>query len=223
MPFTLPSSRKAVQRKCIDLANEVRGLFRVFGLRLPSRVDQGSFDELVKPLVDADPDLSRALLPLLDARAMLCKTYRELDGRVKQAASRDVICLRFMAIPGVGPIAAPTFRAALDDPARFTSSRTVAAHFGLTPRRYQSSETDDPGRVSKAGDRDLPATLYAAANTMMMRSVASSEVKSWGLRLMRRKGRRRAVVADARKLAVIMHRMWADNTEFRHRPLEAAL
>lgn len=219
----LLSSRKAVQKKCIDLANEVRGLFRVFGLRLPSRVEQGSFDERVRPLVEADPDLSRALLPLLDARAMLYKTYRELDRRVKHAASHDAICLRFMAIPGVGPIAALTFRAAVDDPARFASSRTVAAHFGLTPRRYQSGEADNPGRISKAGDRDVRATLYAAANAMMMRSVASSEIKSWGLRLMRRKGRRRAVVAVARKLAVIMHRMWVDNTEFRHKPLEEAM
>ena len=216
----LLSSRKAVQKKCIDLANEVRGLFRVFGLRLPSRVDQGSFDERVRPMVEADPDLSHALLPLLDARLVLYKTYRELDRRVKQAASHDEICLRFMAIPGVGPIAALTFRAAVDDPSRFTSSRTVAAHFGLTPRRYQSGEMDNPGRISKAGDRDVRSTLYAAANAMMMRSVASSEIKSWGLRLMRRKGRRRAVVAVARKLAVIMHRMWADNTEFRPGQME---
>lgn len=219
----LLSSRKAVQKKCIDLANEVRGLFRVFGLRLPSRVDQGSFDERVRPLVEADPDLSHALLPLLDARAVLYQTYRELDRRVKQAASHDEICMRFMAIPGVGPIAALTFRAAVDDPARFTSSRTVAAHFGLTPRRYQSGEMDNPGRISKAGDGDVRSTLYAAANAMMMRSVASSEIKSWGLRLMRRKGRRRAVVAVARKLAVIMHRMWADNTEFRHGQVEGTV
>ncbi|WP_300009545.1 IS110 family transposase [uncultured Roseobacter sp.] len=219
----LLSSRKAVQRKCIDLANEVRGLFRIFGLRLPSRIDQASFDERVRPIIEADPDLSQALLPLLDARAILYSAYRELDRRVKRVASNDEICMRFTAIPGVGPIAALTFRAAVDDPARFSSSRTVAAHFGLTPRRYQSGEMDNRGRISKAGDRDVRSTLYAAANAMMMRSVASSEIKSWGLRLMRRKGRRRAVVAVARKLAVVMHRMWADNTEFRHRPLEAAM
>ncbi len=162
------------------------------------------------------------MLPLLDARAVLFNAYRELDRRVKQAASHDETCLRFMAIPGVGPIAALTFKAAVDDPKRFTSSRTVAAHFGLTPRRYQSGEMDNPGRISKAGDADVRSALYAAANAMMMRSVASSEIKSWGLRLMRRKGRRRAVVAVARKLAVVMHRMWADNTEFRQRPLEGA-
>lgn len=218
----LLSSRKAVQRKCIDLANEIRGLFRVFGLRLPSRVDQASFDEKVRPIIDADPDLSHALLPLLDARAVLFSAYKELDRRVKRVASHDETCLRFMAIPGVGPIAALTFKAAVDDPKRFTSSRTVAAHFGLTPRRYQSGEMDNPGRISKAGDADVRSVLYAAANAMMMRSVASSEIKSWGLRLMRRKGRRRAVVAVARKLAVVMHRMWVDNTEFRQRPLEGA-
>jgi transposase len=218
----LLSSRKAVQRKCIDLANEIRGLFRIFGHRLPSRVDQASFDERVRPIIEADPDLSHALLPLLDARAMLFETYRELDRRVKRAASHDETCLRFMAIPGVGPIAALTFKAAVDDPGRFTSSRTVAAHFGLTPRRYQSGEMDNPGRISKAGDPDVRSALYAAANAMMMRSVASSQIKSWGLRLMRRKGRRRAVVAVARKLAVVMHRMWADGTEFRQGSLEGA-
>ena len=216
----LLSSRKAVQRKCIDLANEIRGLFRIFGHRLPSRVDQASFDELVRPIIQDDLDLSHALLPLLDARAMLFETYRELDRRVKRAASHDETCLRFMAIPGVGPIAALTFKAAVDNPRRFTSSRTVAAHFGLTPRRYQSGEMDNPGRISKAGDPEVRSALYAAANAMMMRSVANSEIKTWGLRLMRRKGRRRAIVAVARKLAVVMHRMWADNTEFRQRPLE---
>lgn len=194
----------------------------MFGLRLPPRVDQGSFDERVRAIIEADPDLSRALLPLLDARAVLYKTYRELDRRVKQAASRDEVCLRFMAIPGVGPVAALTFRAAVDDPARFARSRTVAAHFGLTPRRYQSGEMDNPGRISKAGDPEVRTALYAAANAMMMRAVAGSEIKSWGLRLMRRKGRRRAVVAVARKLAVVMHRMWTDDTEFRREPLEGA-
>ena len=165
----LLSSRKAIQKKCIDLANEVRGLFKIFGIRLSSRVKQGSCDEQVRPLVEADPDLSHALLPLLDARAVLYTIYRELYRRVKQAANRDEACMRFMAIPGVGPIAALTFRAAVDDPWRFTSSRTVAAHFGLTPRRYQSGEKDNPGRISKAGASDVRATLYSAANAMMMR------------------------------------------------------
>ena len=217
----LLSSRKAVQRKCIDLANEIRGMFRIFGLRLPSRVDQASLDERVRPIIEADPDLSHALLPLLDTRAVLFSLNKELDRRVKRVASHDATCLRFMAIPGVGPIAALTFKAA-EDPKRINSSSTVAAHFGLTPRRHQSGEMDNPGHISKAGDAGVRSALYAAANAMMMRSVASYEIKSWGLRLMRRKGRRRAVVAAARKLAVVMYRMWLDNTEFRQRRLEGA-
>ena len=103
--------------------------------------------------------------------------------------------MRMMTVPGVGPIAALTFKAAVDDPARFKRSRTVAAHFGLTPRRFQSGEHDNPGRISKAGDRDVRSTLYAAANALLMRSLAGSRIKSWGMRLMRNKGRRRAVVA----------------------------
>ena len=211
----LLSSRKAVRQKCIDLANEIRGLFRVFGLRLPSRVEQRAFDGMVRPIIEADPDLSRVLLPLLDARAALYQTYQEPDRRVNQAASRDAICLRFMEIPGVGSIAALTFRAAVDDPSRFLRSRTVAAHFGQTPRRFQSGEKDIPGRISKAGDTGVRSVLYAAANAMLMRSVAGSAIKSWGMRLLRRKVRRRAIVAVARKLAVVMHRMWVDGTEFR--------
>jgi hypothetical protein len=105
-----------------------------------------------------------------------------------------------MAIPGVGPVAAFTFRAAVDDPARFARSRTVAAHFGLTPRRYQSGEMDNPGRISKAGDLEVRTALYAAANAIVMRTVAGSGIVSLGLRLMRRKGRRRAVVAVVRNL-----------------------
>ena len=116
---------------------------------------------------------------------------------------------------GVGPIAALTFKAAVDDPSRFKSSRTVAAHFGLTPRRYQSGESDNPGRISRAGDRNVRSTLYSAANAMLLRTMAASQLKSWGMRLMRTKGRRRAVVAVARKLAVLLHRMWIENTEFR--------
>ncbi|MGV8989493.1 MAG: transposase [Cypionkella sp.] len=127
-----------------------------------------------------------------------------------------------MAVPGVGPIAALPFKAAADDPARFRRSRTVAAHFGLTPRRYQFGEHDNPGRSRKAGDRDVRATLYAAANTLLTRTMARSQIKSWGMRLIKTKGHGRAVVvvAVARKLAVLLHWMWADGTEFRPAQVE---
>ena len=216
----LLSTRKALLSKTIDLANEVRGLLKIFGLGLPKSVQHGSFDELVRPMIEMDEVLAHALIPLLDARLVLYQRFLELDRRVKRAAARDETFLRMMTVPGVGPIAALTFKAAVDDPARFKKSRTVAAHFGLTPRRYQSGEHDNPGRISKAGDRDVRATLYAAANALLMRTMAGSQIKSWGMRLMRTKGRRRAVVAVARKLAVLLHRMWADGTEFRPAQLE---
>jgi transposase len=218
----LLSTRRALLSKTIDLANEVRGLLKIFGIRLPSSVSHGRFDEIARGLVEMDEVLAHAMLPLLDARRALYDQFLELDRRVKRAASREEVCLRMMTVPGVGPIAALTFKAAVDDPARFRKSRTVAAHFGLTPRRYQSGETDNPGRISKAGDRDVRSTLYAAANALLMRTMAGSRIKSWGMRLMRTKGRRRAVVAVARKLAVILHRLWIDGTQFRPTVEEAA-
>lgn len=211
----LLSTRKALLNKTIDLANEVRGLLKIFGLRLPKTVQHGSFDSLVRPMIGMDELLAHAIIPLLDARLVLYQHFLELDRSVKRAAARDEVCLWMMTVPGVGPIAALTFKAAVDDPSRFKRSRPVAAHFGLTPRRYQSGEHDNPGRISKAGDRDVRATLYAAANALLTRTMAGSQIKSWGMRLVRTKGRRRAVVAVVRKLAVLLHRMWADGTEFR--------
>ncbi len=211
----LLSTRKALLKKTMDLANEVRGLLKIFGVRLPKTVKHGSFDSVVRPMIEIDDVLAHALVPLLDARVVLYQHYLELDRRVKRAASQDNVCMRLMTIPGVGPIAALSFKSAVDDPTRFKRSRTVGAHFGLTPRRYQSGEHDNPGRISKAGDRDVRAVLYAAANALLMRTMASSQIKSWGMRLMRTKGRRRAVVAVARKLAILMHRMWIDGSEFR--------
>lgn len=211
----LLSTRKALLKKTMDLANEVRGLLKIFGIRLPKAVKHGSFDDVVRPMIEMDDVLAHAMVPLLDARLVLYQHFLELDRRVKRAASHDEVCMRMMTVPGVGPIAALTFKAAVDDPSRFKRSRTVAAHFGLTPRRYQSGEHDNPGRISKAGDQDVRATLYAAANALLMRTMAASQIKSWGMRLMRTKGRRRAVVAVARKLAVLLHRMWIDGTEFR--------
>ena len=211
----LLSSRKAVLQKCIDLENEIRGLFKVFGIKLPASLGHGPFDARVRPLIEQDADLAEALLPVLEARLMLYRTYLVLDRRVKQEARNDAVCRQLMTVPGVGPITALTFKAAVDDPRRFRRSRTVGAHFGLTPRRHQSGEHDNPGRISKAGDADVRAALYAAANALMGRTQRWSALKAWGLRLQRTKGRRRMLVAIARKLAVIMHRMWIDGSTFR--------
>ena len=120
-----------------------------------------------------------------------------------------------MTIPSVGPIVALTYGAAIDDPARFKSSKQVGPHFGFTPRKYQSGETDRTGRISKVGDPTVREALYLAAHVMLTRPVKGcSELKSWGMRIAKRAGMRKAKVALARKLAVIMHRMLADGKAF---------
>jgi transposase len=151
---TLLSSRKAVLNKCIDLEQEVRGLFKIFGIKLPPKLGHGSFDKVVRAIIETDETLSHALLPLLDARLALYKTFRVLDNRTRHLAQGDPICERLMTAPGIGYVTALTFKAGVDDPTRFRQSRTVAAHFGLTPRRFQSGEIDFDGRISKSGDAE---------------------------------------------------------------------
>jgi transposase len=210
----LLSSRKAVLTKCVDLENEIRGLFKIFGIKLPPRLGHGSFDGAVRETIEADETLSHALLPLLDVRLELYRAFRELDNRTRKLAHSDEVCRRLMTAPGVGFITALTFKAAVDDPTRFRHSRTVAAHFGLTPRRFQSGELDIEGHISRCGDRDVRSALYVAANAMMTRSSKWSPLKAWGMQLAKKRGHRRAVIAVARKLAVILHRMWIDETQF---------
>ena len=144
---TLLASRKALLRKCIDLENEVRGLLKVFGIKLRAGIRHGAFDAAAREPVQATALLSHALMPLLDVRLELYHAFLELDRRVRALAHGDDICLLLMTTPGVGYITALTFRAAVDDPRRFRRSKTVAAHFGLTPRRHQSGERDNPGRI----------------------------------------------------------------------------
>jgi transposase len=159
--------------------------------------------------------LACALVPLLDARTVLYKTYLKLDNAVRGLVRVDPVCRRLMSIPGVGPVTALTFKAAVDDPSRFKSSRTVAAPFELTPRRFQSGEVDNSGHISRAGDADVRSALYIAAHSLLTRNAQWSTLKAWGVRLAKTRGHRRAVIAVARKLAVILHRMWIDGSEFR--------
>lgn len=217
----LLASRKTVLNKCLDLENEIRGLLKAFGIRLPKAIKRYNFDREVRAIIEADEGLSHALLPMLDAHGMLLTAFVELDRRVKMDARQDPVCARLMTVPGVGEITALSFKAAIEDPSRFKSSRDVGAHFGLTPRRFQSGEMDNLGRISKAGDPGVRPSLYSAANSMLARTRAYSGLKAWAMRLMRSKGRRRATVALARKLAVIMHRMWVDGAEFRWTAVEA--
>ena len=217
------TARKTTLKKCVDLENEIRGLIRLLGIKLPPTVKHGAFNELVRHEIEDHDVLAHSLIPLLDARLVLYETYLKLDSQVLAMARKDAICQRLMTAPGVGAITALTFKAGVDDPTRFKRSRTVAAHFGLTPRRFQSGELDNPGRISKAGDADVRAALYIAAHSLVIRSTEWSSLKVWGLRLLKTKGHRRAVIAVARKLAVILHKMWMDGSEFRHGSTEVML
>jgi len=210
----LLTSRRAVLDKCIDLENEIRGLFKIFGIKLPPKLGHGSFDRAVRAIIEADKRLSHALLPLLEARLVLYQTFRELDNRTRHLARDDEVCELLMTAPGVGYITALTFKAGVDDPLRFDKSRTVAAHFGLTPRRSQSGEMDIEGRISKSGDAEVRRSLYVAANSVLTRSSRWSSLKAWGMKLKKNRGHKKAVVAVARKLAVILHRMWINETQF---------
>ncbi|MGY3413666.1 hypothetical protein ACVWZV_009833 [Bradyrhizobium sp. GM5.1] len=160
-------------------------------------------DALVSELIDA----------MLNARAALWKEYCRLHDLVVRLVAGHELCRRFMQIPGVGPIAALSFMTAVDDPSRFRRSRDVAAYFGLTSRRWQSgSSIDVKGRISKAGDGDVRRALYEAASALLTRYKKKDKVKAWGLALAKRSSHRKATVAVARKLAVIMHAMWTSGT-----------
>jgi transposase len=120
-----------------------------------------------------------------------------------------------MSTPAVGPIVALTYASAIDDPARFKSSKQAGPHFGLTPKKYQSGETDRSGRISKIGDAAVREALYQSAHIIVTKPIKGcAELKSWAMRIAKRAGMSKAKVALARKLAVVLHRMLADNASF---------
>ena len=155
--------------------------------------------------------------PLLTVRRVMRQQLATLHKLLLNAVRVDPVCRRFMTVPGVGPIVALTYRASVDQPHRFIHSRAVGAHVGLTPKRHQSGEIDYDGGVSKCGDSMLRAMLYEAAQSMLTHSKKWSWLKAWGMRVAQRRGMGRAIVAVARRLAVILHRMWVDGTDFRWR------
>src|SRR5262252_9590867 len=119
-----------------------------------------------------------------------------------------------MTKPGVGPLVTLTYRTTVDVPARFRKSKSVGAVFGLTCSRYQSGEIDWSGRISRCGDEMMRMMLSDAAQSML-HSKKWSWLKAWAIQIARRRGMKRAIVALARRRAVIMQRIWVDGTEFR--------
>jgi transposase len=209
----LLTARKLVQSKHHDLVMSLRGILRGFGLKVGATSPR-TFEGRVRDLVADHPTLLVVAEALLVGRAALGEQLSRLEKRVRSVARDDRRVRRLMSAPGVGAIVALTFVAAVDDPARFRSSKAVGAHFGLTPKKYQSGETDVTGRISKIGDAGVRTVLYEAANVILTRPVKGSLLKSWAMRLAARAGMRKAKVALARKLAVVLHRMLADETTF---------
>jgi transposase len=210
----LLTARSTLVRRLKDIENSVRGLLRGFGIKLATTL-RAQWDVKVRESIAGHPALPAILEPLLVARAALRDQVAIIDKRVRDTARQDQVCRRLMTMPGVGPIVALTYRAAVDEPERFVSSKSVGASFGLTPRRYQSGETDRVGCISRVGDASVRVALFEAAHVMLTRSAKWSSLKSWAIRLAQRRGLKRAKVALARKLAVVLHRMWMDGTDFR--------
>jgi transposase len=206
--------RKLLQGKLLDVELSIRGILRGFGLKV-GMVSRGRFAARIRELVTGQSMLERVIEPMLRAREALRAEYHALHRAVLGIVREDTICRRLMTVPGVGALVAVTFTSAVDDPARFRRSRTVGAHFGLTPKKYQSGETDVTGGISKAGDAMVRSALYEAANVMLTRAGRCSTLKRWAIAVAGRRGMKRAKVALARKLATILHRMWADGTSFR--------
>jgi transposase len=210
----LLTARKLLLGKMLDVELGIRGLLRGFGLKV-GPTTKPKFAARVRELISGQTTLEAVIEPMLLCREVLRKEFNGLHKKLLAIVRDDTVCRRFMTAPGVGPVAALTYATAVDDPNRFSSSRAVGAHFGLTPKKYQSGETDITGRITKAGDAMARAALYEAAMSLLVRVERMSALKAWGLKVAKRRGLKRAVVAVARKLACVLHRMWMDEAEFR--------
>jgi transposase len=208
------TARKLVQTKLQDVENSLRGILRGFGLKVGKTTDR-SFAGRIQELVKGHPNLETISDALLAVRTILLREFNTFEKRVRAMSRLDAKARLLMSTPAVGPVISLTYAAAVDDPARFKSSKQAGAHFGLTPKRYQSGETDHSGRISKIGDASVREALYQAAHVMLTKPLKGcSQLKSWAMRIARRAGMSKAKVALARKLAVILHRMLADGTPF---------
>ncbi|ODT65310.1 MAG: IS110 family transposase [Pelagibacterium sp. SCN 63-23] len=205
---------KLVQRKMLDVDADLRGILRNFGLKV-GVVGQAGFETRIRELVEGLPRLAAIVEPMLTIRRIMRQEFTRLHKLLLDIVRRDPVCRRLMTVPGVGAVVALTYRATVDQPQRFVHSRAVGAHVGLTPRSHQSGEIDYDGGISKAGDTMLRTMLYEAAQVLLTQHGHWSWLKAWGMRVAQRRGQRRAIVAVARRLAVILHRMWIDGTDFR--------
>jgi transposase len=208
------TARKLIQTKLLDVENSLRGILRGFGLKV-GKTTARSFAGRIQELVKGHPNLEAIGEAMLAVRTVLLQEFNAFEKRVRAMARSDTRTKLLMSTPAVGPIVALTYAAAVDDPTRFKSSKQAGAHYGLTPKRYQSGETDRSGRISKIGDPAVREALYQAAHVMLTKPTRGcAQLKSWATRIAKRAGMNKAKVALARKLAVILHRMLANGTPF---------
>src|SRR5690349_12452757 len=210
----LLTHRKLLQSKAIAIENDLRATLRNFGLKV-GVVGTVKFEARIRELVEDAPDLAELVEPLLVVRRALREQIAILHRRLLIIVRDDEVCRRLMTVPGVGPVVALTYRVTVDVPARFRNSKAVGAVFGLTPAKYQSGQNDRTGGISRCGDEMMRMMLYEAAQSMLVRSTKWSWLKAWAMKIARHRGMKKAIVALARRLAVIMHRIWVDGTEFR--------
>jgi transposase len=204
-----------------SLANNIRGLMKTFGIVI-ARGSGGLFSTRVREAGEGNDALMAIVEPLLVAWQSLRDQIAVFDRQINARAKTDAVARRLMTVPGVGVVISLAYTAVIDDPKRFRHSSSVGAYLGLTPRRYQSGEVDVSGHISRCGDGLLRSYLFEAATVILQRCTRATDLKDWGLALAKRIGMRRAKVALARKLAVIMHRMWVDQTEFKDGEARAA-
>lgn len=197
-----------------QLYGTVRGLLKIYGKKIRQRTGV-SFIIAVRDYIRTINNNSRvAMEAMLSSIEEIESSIETINIELKAIVKADLDCKLLMSIPGVGEITAITYKAALDNPGRFVDSETVGAYMGLTPKQYASGEVDRHGRISKMGPKECRNILYEAAQSLLVISKKKSKIKTWGLKLAKKKGMKKAIVATARKLAVIMHRMLIDKTEF---------
>jgi transposase len=209
----LLSNRRLLLEKRVAIDNEIRGTLKAFGLKLGA-VSVAGFEARALELLAEQPRLSAMVRPMLAARTALRQQCAVLHRMVLDAVRAGTVCRRLLSVPGVGPVVALTYATGIDDPARFARSRDIGPHFGLTPRKYASGEIDRSGSITKARDGGVREALVQAALALLTRVRRWSALKAWGMAVAKRRGLRRAITAVARKLAIILHRIWVDKTTF---------
>ena len=214
-------ARKQLQKKLIDVELSIRGILRGFGLKV-GHVTRKDFAARIQELVAGQAMLERVAGAMLSARATLQAEFNKLHKAMLSIVR--AVCRKFlMTVPGVGPVVAITFKSAVDDPTRIKKSKAAGALFGLTPKKYQSGETDVTGGITRVGDEMVRTALYEAANVMLSRTTRFSALKRWAMDVAKRRGMKRAKVALARKLAVVLHRIWVDGSAFRWSKAQPAI